>query len=97
MGRKKVLLGLSGKEEVTYYRQFVVEVPDDIDEREIEDLSPEDIGAALDNVDGPAWEEEDSDGIVPEAVFLEKEGAAEGDEPDLRFFRDQRGNLQVGE
>jgi hypothetical protein len=91
---RRVLVELTGEETRTYVRQVVLEVPEDVEDSEIEDLCGDGIDQWLAEADsGSEWDFEDSTGISTTEAVVEAEPDGDEDAADLSLVRNQDGRL----
>ena len=92
MKTRKVIAEISGHELVEHYRQIVMEVPEDMTDREIECVNAD----RFNHVDEQtAWEMEESNGIVAVGYPELLDVAADDARPEVVVHRDDNGDYRV--
>jgi hypothetical protein len=95
---RKVKLTQYGIEEIEYYRDLIVEVPDDVTDDEIEGMESHEFDDVDPDLPSSNWEADGGTGIWGRGnhtVDLTDENVSASDAADCRIVRDGLGNLLV--
>jgi hypothetical protein len=91
---RRVLVELTGEETVTHVRRFVLEVPEDAENSEIEELCGDGIDKWLAEAGSASeWQFADSTEISTTEAVVESEPEGDGDAADLSLMRNEDGRL----
>lgn len=91
---RRVLVELTGEETITHVRRVLLEVPEDVEDSEVEELCGDSIEHWLAEAgSGSEWEFEDSTGITTTGAVVEAEPDGTADSADISLVRNEDGRL----